>query len=177
MHVFISDGSECECLCVCVWRRSYVTDPRPTRCVRKRRRPPGPFKVKARPGWELRRIKGGGFGSFPSSLSLFFFLVLPPLCSYLFFSVSPYPLLPLSAFHHDRLSVHGNGGKRSRFMMWYSNERRRGDSAVSAQRPHLLSFLFSPYLSESPFLYLSIEDALCSLCSPSTKRTFTTHFA
>lgn len=35
------------------------------------------------------------------------------------------------------------------FTMWWSNEKRRGDSAVSAQRPHLLSFLCSPYLSTS----------------------------
>lgn len=163
--------------CVCVWRSSYVTDHRPTRCVRKRWRPPGPFKVTAPPGWELRRIEGGGFGNLPSSLSLFFFFGSSTPSLVFVFPASPSPPLPLSAFHHDRLSVHSTGGKRSRFMMWYSNERRRGDSAVSAQRPHLLSFLCCPYLSESPFLYLSIEDALCSLCSPSTKRTFTTHFA
>lgn len=49
-------------------------------------------------------------------------------------------------------------------MLWWSNEKRRGDSAVSAQRPHLLSFLCSLYLSRSfslpffwsPFLYRSI---------------------
>lgn len=34
-------------------------------------------------------------------------------------------------------------------MMLWSNKKRRGDSAVSAQRPHLLSFLCSLYLSTS----------------------------
>lgn len=33
------------------------------------------------------------------------------------FPASPSPPLPLSAFHHDMLSVQGTGGKRSRFMM------------------------------------------------------------
>lgn len=39
--------------------------------------------------------------------------------------------------------------KCSGFLMWWSNEKRRGDSAVSAQRPHLLSFFCSLYLSAS----------------------------
>ncbi len=58
--------------------------------------------------------------------------------------------------------------KRSGFMVWWSNEKRRGDSAVSTQRPHLLSFLCSLYLSTSLFL-LPLSLCLfiywgCSLC-------------
>lgn len=46
--------------------------------------------------------------------------------------------------------------------MRYSNERGRGDSALSAQRPHLLPFFLLPV---SVWIScLSIEDALCFLC-------------
>lgn len=52
--------------------------------------------------------------------------------------------------------------------MWWSNEKRRGDSAVSAQRPHLLSFLCSLYgyisLFSFPFIHISLF--ICWLCAP-----------
>lgn len=71
--------------------------------------------------------------------------------------------------------------KCSRFLMWWINEKWRGDSAVSAHRPHLLSFLCSLYPSASlslplfalPLsisLRLSIEYALCSLCPSTSER-------
>lgn len=89
---FISHGSERER--VCVWRRRYVTDPRPVPWVGKGRRRPGPFKVMTALGWELRRIEQGGCGgrgggalgiSLHHLLSLFFlwFLYWFRLCAFL----------------------------------------------------------------------------------------------
>lgn len=79
----ISHGSERER--VCVWRRCYVTDPRPVPWVRKGRCRPGPFKVMTALGWELKRIERGGgealvWESPFITFSLSFFLVPLLLC-------------------------------------------------------------------------------------------------
>lgn len=72
------------------------------------------------------------FGSFSASL-----VHLPPLLLLRRLSVQ--------SFITTALSAHGTeGGKCPGFTMRYSNERRRGDSAVSAQRPHLLPFFLLP---------------------------------
>lgn len=174
--VFISDGSECECLRVCVWRRSYVTDPRPTRCVRQRRRPPGPFKVMAPPGWELRRIEGGGFGNLPSSLSFFFWFFHPFARICFFQRLLPLHCLSLPFITTGCLCA---APEESALGSWCDTVMR-GDVVIQQFQPkgHICSLSFALHICPNlPFLYLSIEDALCSLCSPSTKRTFTTHFA
>lgn len=69
--------------CVCVWRRCYVTDPRPVPWVRKGRRPHvGLSRWWQQWGWELGRIWGGGLWESPFIAS---FLVPFPLllCTFL----------------------------------------------------------------------------------------------
>lgn len=127
-------------------------------------------------GSTLGRIKEAGgrrFGNLPSSLSLFCLSHTPPVC----FPPSLSSLLPLSAFHHNSLSVHGTRGKSSGFMMFYSNEKRHGDSAVLAQRPHLLSLLL---LCISVCVFHSLCSSLSLYMLPTVseyKITFTTYFA
>lgn len=89
--------------------------------------------------------EGGTLGiSLHHLLSLFFVVpLLLRLCAFLRLLLLQSALS--AAFHPDGLSAHGTGGGGGgRFTMHYSNERRRGDSAVSAQRPHLLPFLLLP---------------------------------
>lgn len=103
----------------------------------------------------IKEARGRRFGNLPSSLLLFCLSHPPSVC----FPPSLSPLLPLSAFHHDSLSVHGTRGKSSGFMMFYSNEKRHGDSAVLAQRLHLLSLLLlciSVYILHSSCSSLSL---------------------
>lgn len=76
------------CVCVCVWRRPYVTDPGPLRWVRKRQCLPGPFKVMAVQRGGLTEMEGEDLGislhrfhfSVCLTLALCVFLHLFPLC-------------------------------------------------------------------------------------------------
>lgn len=170
---FVSHGSERER--VCVWRRRYVTDPRPVPWVRKGRRHPGPFKVMTAQGWELRRIewRRGGALVWESpfiTFSLSFFFLVPlllRLCAFLRLLLLRSALS--TAFHHDGLPAHGTEGEKCPgFTMRYSNERRRGDSAVSAQRPHLLPFLLLP-VSVWISVYLSRMHSAVSARAPACR--------
>lgn len=102
----------------------------------------------------IKEARGRRFGNLPSLLSLSCLSHPPSVC----FPPSLSPLLPPSAFHHDSLSVRGTGGKSSGFTMFSSNEKRHGDSAVLAQRPHLLSLLLL-------CISVCISHSLCSSLS------------
>lgn len=178
---FVSHGSERER--VCVWRRRYVTDPRPVPWVRKGRRHPGPFKVMTALGWELRRIEWGwGVGGalvwespfITFSLSLFFFWFLYCFaCAPSFDCSSSGALFPLPFITTGclRMAQRGKSAPGS-----LCDTVMRGDVVIQQFLPkgHICSLSFcSPYLSESLFIYRG-----CTLQSlPGHQRVVATHSA
>lgn len=137
---FIFHGSERDR--VWVWRRGYVTGPGPVPWVRKGRRPRGLFKVM------MTALGENSAGrSAVEALGISLHRLLSFLGSYSASplhrssSAPPPGLSALSFVTTGAVCAWHRGGECPRFTMPYNNERRRGDSAVSAQRPHLLPFL------------------------------------
>lgn len=165
------------CVCVCVWCSPYVTDPSPLRWVRGEAVSSRAFQGEAGTEGRIEEDRGTRSGILPSSPPLVCLSQPRSVC---------FPPVSLLCAASPCLSSWPSlcawlQRKCSGFTMWWSNEKRRGDSAVSAQRPHLLSFLCSLYLSPSPPLSHSLSLYLLRMHSAASAwapvSVFTTSFA
>lgn len=126
----------------------------------KRRQSLRPFKVTTPWGGRAEKKEGSGYGNL-------FVRSLPSVC----FPSSCTPFAAVALWLSSPLCITPWGGGSSEFMMWCSNERRHGDSAASAQRPHLLFFLWLslrlPTSLPAPLVCLCLSDLSVFLPWPS----------